>query len=230
MLKLYPTLVLPGTGLYEAWKAGDYRPYDTATASRVLVGLKRHLPPWVRIQRIQRDIPARLIADGVRTSNLRQVALRELEASGGRCRCLRCREPGRRASPRPDDLVEVEHRYAAAGGEERFLSVEDPETDTVGGFLRLRFPSEVTDGGLDAPVIRELKVLGAEVPVGAAPGGPDRLQHRGLGRALVARAEEAARSEGHSRLYVLSAVGTREYYRSLGFERVGPHMAKALFA
>jgi elongator complex protein 3 len=230
MLKVYPTLVLPGTGLFEAWKAGEYEPYDTATAARVLVDLKRRLPPWVRIQRIQRDIPARLIAAGVRTSNLRQVALRELSESGGRCRCLRCREPGRRARPDPDSFVEVEHRYEASGGEERFLSFEDPETDTVGGFLRLRFPSGATPGGLDAPVIRELKVLGTEVPVGESPVGPDRYQHRGLGRALVARAEASARSQGHSRLYVLSAVGTREYYRALGFERVGPHMAKPLFA
>jgi elongator complex protein 3 len=230
MLKVYPTLVLPGTALYDDWKAGRYRPYDTETASRVLVALKRSLPPWVRIQRIQRDIPARLIADGVRTSNLREVALRALAESGERCRCLRCREAGRRARPDPEAFRPVERRYDASGGEELFLSYEDPETDTVGGFLRLRFPSPDTPGGLDAPVVRELKVLGTEVPVGQRPDGPAAYQHRGLGRALIARAEEAARSAGHTRLLVLSAVGTREYYRELGFERYGPHMAKPLFA
>jgi elongator complex protein 3 len=230
MLKVYPTLVLPGTGLFEDWKAGRYRPYDTATAAGVLARMKRIVPPWVRIQRIQRDIPARLIADGVRTSNLRQVALRTLAESGGRCRCLRCREPGRLGPADPARLVEIERSYPASGGEERFLSLEDPETDTVAGFLRLRFPSGATEGGLDAPVIRELKVLGAEVAIGQRPEGPDRLQHRGLGRALVARAEALARGAGHDRLYVLSAVGTREYYRALGYERAGPHMAKRLFA
>ena len=65
MLKIYPTLVIPGTGLYEDWKAGRYLPYETDVAATLLARIKRELPPWVRIQRIQRDIPARLIAAGV---------------------------------------------------------------------------------------------------------------------------------------------------------------------
>ena len=82
-LKIYPTLVLPGTALFEEWSAGRYEPYETATAADLLASMKRELPPWVRIQRIQRDIPARLIAAGVRTSNLRQIALARLAAGGG---------------------------------------------------------------------------------------------------------------------------------------------------
>jgi len=111
-----------------------------------------------------------------------------------------------------------------------FFAFEEPETDCVAGFLRLRFPSEATEGGLEAPVIRELKVLGREVPVGSAGEGPADYQHRGFGRALLAAAEERTRREGFSRLYVRSAVGTREYYRSAGYERAGPHMAKPIFA
>ncbi|HUI38468.1 MAG TPA: tRNA uridine(34) 5-carboxymethylaminomethyl modification radical SAM/GNAT enzyme Elp3 [Thermoplasmata archaeon] len=229
MLKIYPTLVLPGTELHEQWARGEYRPYDTETAARLLAEIKRIVPPWVRIQRIQRDIPARLIADGVRTSNLRQVALARLAASGGRCRCLRCREPGRPHRTDPEALVLREAEYPASRGREHFLSFEDPGSDTVAAFLRLRFPADPSEGGLEGPVIRELKVVGPEVPVGAAPSRSVDLQHRGLGRTLVARAEEIARSAGHRRLFVRSAVGTRPYYRSLGYRRAGPDMAKGLF-
>ena len=230
LLKVYPTLVLPGTPLYDDWRSGRYQPYDTETATDLLARMKRRLPPWVRIQRIQRDIPARLIAAGVRSSNLRELALRRLTAEGSPCRCLRCREAGRRATPAPESFVRTETEYEAAGGRELFFAWEEPTTDTVAGFLRLRFPSSATDGGLDAPVIRELKVVGSEVPVGRASGRPNEFQHRGFGRRLVAAAEERVREEGFSRVYVTSAVGTRDYYRRLGFERVGSHMAKSVFA
>jgi elongator complex protein 3 len=229
MLKIYPTLVVPGTELYNDWERGDYQPYDAETAADLIARMKERLPPWVRIQRIQRDIPARLIAAGVRAGNLRQLALRKLEERGGRCRCLRCREVGRRASPPPDRFVLRETRYEASGGTEWFLSLEDPETDTVGGFLRLREPSARSPGGLTEPVVREVKVLGPETAVGAAPG-PGTYQHRGFGRKLLSRAETIARETGARRLFVTAAVGTRPYYRSLGFEPSGPYYAKPLFA
>lgn len=230
LLKVYPTLVLPGTPLFDDWKAGSYNPYDTATAAELIARMKARLPPWVRIQRIQRDIPARLIAAGVRASNLREKALDLVRAQGAHCRCLRCREVGRRATPPFDAFGLTETTYDAAQGREAFYAFEDPVTDTVAGFLRLRFPSGGTVGGLDAPVIRELKVLGSEVAVGHEGSRPSEYQHRGFGRALLNAAEERVRSEGFSRVYVTSAVGTREYYRRAGYERAGSHMAKSVFA
>jgi elongator complex protein 3 len=227
-LKIYPTLVLPGTPLYDDWAAGRYAPYDTPTAVGVLAEMKRRLPPWVRIQRIQRDIPSRLVAAGVRTSNIRELARRRLNEEGRPCRCLRCREAGRRASPRPEEFRPVERSYAASAGHETFLSWEEPTTDTVAGFLRLRFPSDRTEGGLDAPVVRELKVLGREVPVGGSGTTPDEYQHHGFGRSLLDAAEARARGAGFARIYVTAAVGTREYYRRRGYAPSGPLMEKRL--
>jgi elongator complex protein 3 len=229
-LKIYPTLVLPGTPLFDDWRAGRYAPYDTATAVDVLARLKAEVPPWVRIHRIQRDIPARLLAAGVRTSNLRELALRRLAAEGRACRCLRCREPGRRARPPAAAFRPTTTEYRAGGGREVFFAYEEPETDTLVGFLRLRFPSATSDGGLDAPIVRELKVLGSEVDVGAVGRKPTDYQHRGFGRALLAAAEDRVRAEGYASVYVRSAVGTREYYRARGYGPAGPHMAKAIFA
>lgn len=120
--------------------------------------------------------------------------------------------------------------YEASGGKEHFLSWEDPATDTVAGFLRLRFPNARTDGGLKNPVVRELKVLGVEVPIDAPANGGSQYQHRGLGRSLLEAAEERSRELGYGALFVMSAVGTREYYRKRGYERAGPWMTRPISA
>ncbi len=231
MLKLYPCLVMPGTGLHEEWKAGRYEPYDAETAAEVIASAKERLPGYVRIQRIQRDIPARLIAAGVRKSNLRQLALQKLAERGRSCPCLRCREVGRKAANRPG-AEWTDHRtpYSAAGGKEVFFSLEDDETGTLAGFLRLRFPRGDVAGALTEPVIRELKVLGTEVPVEGEADRGSQVQHTGLGKRLVRLAEEEARASGARRLFVISAVGTRGYYAKLGFLHAGPWMAKDLLS
>ena len=74
-------------------------------------------------------------------------------------------------------------------------------------------------------MIREVHVYGAAVRVG---DDGDAAQHHGLGRALIARACEIARSEGYDVLNVISAVGTREYYRVLGFADNGLYQRLAL--
>jgi len=227
-LKIYPTLVLPGTGLYDDWRAGRYAPYDTGTAADLLAAVKREIPPWVRIHRIQRDIPARLLAAGIRTSNLRQLAIERLARSGGTCRCLRCREPGRGPAPPPDEFVLERREYPAAGGQELFLSYEHRATDRCAAYLRLRFPPGQLDGGLEEPVVRELKVVGRELAVGDAPRTAEAYQHRGFGSRLLGEAETLSSEAGFHRLYVMSAVGTREYYLSRGYAREGPYVAKPL--
>jgi histone acetyltransferase (RNA polymerase elongator complex component) len=44
----------------------------------------------------------------------------------------------------------------------------------------------------------------------------------------VARAEAIARAEGYSQLAVIAAIGTRNYYRRLGFEMTEYYMMKKL--
>jgi len=93
-LKVYPCLVIEGTKLFKQWKKGLYKPFSTKQAIKLLSYAKQFVPPWARIMRIQRDIPAQLIAAGVKKSNLRQLVLEELESHGQKCRCIRCREAG----------------------------------------------------------------------------------------------------------------------------------------
>jgi elongator complex protein 3 len=221
MLKIYPTLVLPDTGLYRMWRRGAYRPLTTEETVELLAKVKALVPPWVRIQRIQREIEAPLIAAGNRRGDVRVLAQERLAREGRSCRCIRCREIGLRRAPLDPDAVHL-HRvdYEASGGTEVFLSYEDADRSLLVGYARLR-------SGPSGAFLRELKVFGDLVPLRERPEG--RWQHRGFGTRLMGEAERVAREDfDHRRLRVTSGVGVRNYYRRLGYVRDGPYMAKAL--
>jgi elongator complex protein 3 len=223
-LKIYPTLVTPGSEIEGLWQRGEYSPYDEDELVDLIAYGKSLIPEYVRLQRIQRDIPAKLIVAGSPHSNFRQLAQNRLKLLGKRCRCIRCREIGRLPS-----LAESEMRvlqYEACGGQEHFISaVAD---DSLIGFARLRFPSQVYRPELDgAALLRELHVYGSLVPVGK-DAEADEWQHRNYGRALLARAEEIALGAGYEHLAIMSGIGVRPYYRRQGYERKGPYMVKGL--
>ena len=232
MSKLYPTLVVPGTSLARQFEAGAYVPYPLDTVIDILSAMKKFVPGWHRIMRIQREIPADEISGGVRNGNLRQLVLERARQKGWGCRCIRCREVALRepeALSHGDSLRYSETRYAASGGEEIFGSYEFERSGLIAAFVRMRVPSDSAhrpemEGGV---VVRELRVYGRTVSVGLK--SRSAWQHRGLGEALMLEMEKVAAEEfGAKRLLVTSAVGTRGYYRRLGFERVGPFMGRAL--
>lgn len=227
-LKLYPTLVVPGTVVYDWWRRGEYEPLASETAAELIATMKTLVPPYTRIQRIQRDIPAPLIEAGVQKSNLRQLARRVLDERGETCRCIRCREAGHvDLVAAPADLERTVRRYEAVGGTELFIAVEDLKHDVLVGFCRIRFPGAPHRPELDgAAVVRELHVYGSEVPIGEHDG---TWQHRGVGRSLMATAEGLAREAGHDKLSVISGIGTRSYYRrKLGYFQDGPYVSTYL--
>jgi elongator complex protein 3 len=76
-------------------------------------------------------------------------------------------------------------------------------------------------------IVRELHVYGTAVPVHGRES--DKLQHQGYGTLLMMEAERIALREHRStKLAVISGVGTRHYYRKLGYELEGPYMMKEL--
>ena len=225
-LKIYPTLVVRDTAVYDQWHRGEFEPLDSEAAADLVADVKPDIPRYVRLQRVQRDIPADHIDAGVQKSNLRQLARERLEDRGESCDCIRCREVGHR-DEEPGDLTLDVERYAAAGGTEHFVSVEDRERDLLVGFCRLRFPDEPRRRELrDAAVVRELHVYGSEVGL---ESDADGHQHRGHGRRLMGEAERLAREAGYGKLAVLSGVGAREYYREqLGYRQDGAYVATRL--
>ena len=234
MIKIYPTLVIKGTELYNSWKNGEYEPLDTGKAADIVARIKRITPPWVRIQRVQRDIPTPLIESGVKMSNLRQVANGIMKEHGWKCRCIRCREVGHRTRdggvvPDPEGIEMKRSSYEASGGQELFISMEHPETDSLMGYLRLRHPSsEAHRPEMEgSSVIRELKVFGQMAEIGKV--GENKWQHRGMGKELISEGERISSEEFDSkRILVMSGIGVREYYRNIGYRRLGPYMARTL--
>lgn len=76
-------------------------------------------------------------------------------------------------------------------------------------------------------IVRELHVYGSVVPVHARD--PTKFQHQGFGMLLMEEAERIAKEEHRShKIAVISGVGTRNYYRKMGYELDGPYMSKVL--
>ena len=184
--------------------------------------------------RVHREFPVHLIIDGVKNGNLREIALRKLAARGKRCRCIRCREVGHRTlkeyiSIKPENLILTREEYSASEGTEIFLAKEESDRDVLIGYIRLRIPSSKAQRAEVDPssaIVRELHVYGPEVPVGRKSA--NAWQHKGLGQELLTAAECAAKEKGAGKLLVLSALGTKQYYRKAGYSNQGAFMGKLL--
>lgn len=235
MMKLYPTTVVRGTALAKMCEAGLYTPYDLETVVKLIAEMKEHVPAWHRIMRIQREIPEADITAGSKAGNLRELVLARVKENGHSCRCIRCREvamdsPSEVSEAEEGELVLRRDSYRASGGVEVFATYEYERTGKLAGFVRMRSPSQAAHrpelvGA--ACIVRELKVYGRVVSVGSRD--ERAFQHRGLGRSLLDEMEKQAREDFDAHvLLVMSAVGTRNYYRKFGYEKSGPYMAKSL--
>jgi elongator complex protein 3 len=237
MVKIYPTLVVEGTALYRQYQLGKYKPDGLQDVIEILVRFKSKVPPWLRIMRIQREIPKHEIAEGAKAGNLRQLVLDEMRKRGVSCQCIRCREIGHRppivhanSYPHPK-LRRID--YDASNGHEVFLSYEDEDTHSLYGFLRMRIPSgneQRTElKGMKCSLVRELHVYGMVVPIGQETTVSEQTQHRGLGSKLLQQSEEIARNEfARKKHVVVASTGTREYYRKRGYRDDGVYVSKEL--
>jgi len=246
-LKIYPCGVIKGSELYEDWRAGKFIPKDDKYILEVLKEAKiKYIPLYCRIKRIMRDIPGNLVEAGYKSLNLRQMLFNQMEKEGKKCRCIHCREVGHHFKffgrlPKSSELVVFS--YEASGGTEHFISFEDKKQDILLGFARLRIGEKA--------FLREMHVYGQMIPVTSSPQPsvfslPDNqgrrpktqdlklrtedlvMQHKGLGKKLLAKAEEIAKQSGKKELLVLSGVGVREYYRKRGYEKKGCYMSKTI--
>jgi elongator complex protein 3 len=225
MLKIYPTLVLENTELHKLVKKGEYTPYSAEKAAEVISEFYRHIPKWVRVMRIQRDIPRNLIFAGVEKSNLRELVDAEICKKGIISKEIRGREIWGRDFPQ-EEAEPSREDYEASGGEEAFLSYE--WKNKLIGFIRLRIPSSpfLKEIGENTALVRELHIYGSEAPIGS---GKKEAQHRLFGSLLLKEAERIAKEEfGKKEMVIISGVGAREYYYKKGYSPKGPFVSKKL--
>jgi elongator complex protein 3 len=217
-LKIYPCSLIESAELMRHYEDGSWRPYTHDELLHVLTEVFRLTPEYCRLTRVIRDIPSTDIVVGNQLTNFRQIAEDELARQGERGRDIRAREV-RFRQVQAEQLTLDEQVYASSWGEEIFLQYITPDRG-IAGFLRLSLPDHdnppLTDELAGAAVIREVHVYGQSLEIGESSGG--RAQHLGLGKQLIERAAEIAQERGFGRLAVISAIGTREYYRKRGFE------------
>lgn len=227
MLKIYPTLVVKGTKLYNMWKNGEYREMNNEDALDIITKFMMEMPPWIRVQRIQRDIPAKFIDAGVKRSDIRNLVDENLKKLGVKTKEIRSREIGFTGNYSKNlEMKRID--YKASGAKEIFISFET-EDEEIASYLRLRI---IDDNGWyeysrSCGMIREIKVLGDVVPLGLHSN--NGVQHKGIGKKMINEAERIVRDEfGYQRISVISGIGVREYFRKLGYENYGPYMSKML--
>ncbi|MBW2993023.1 tRNA uridine(34) 5-carboxymethylaminomethyl modification radical SAM/GNAT enzyme Elp3 [Candidatus Woesearchaeota archaeon] len=221
MLKIYPCMVIKGTKLYDLWRTGKYKPLTTEKAVRILIEFKKKVPEYLRIMRIQRDIPTKIASAGVDMNNLRQYVHQIMKKKEIKCRCIRCREVGAEKSGTPRIII---RDYEASKGREFFISAE--ADDKILGFCRMRFPSqslrkEITK---DSALIRELHVYGPAAGIGKKGA----VQHKGIGKGLLMTAEQICKEAQKNKIIIISGIGVRDYYRKLSYKKQGPYMAKVI--
>ncbi len=227
LLKIYPCALLKNAPLYNLWKDKKYKPYTEKELINLVREIKKTIPCYVRIQRISRDIPSKTIVSGpAKISNLRQILSEDAKKNkkvfcinDRPCRCIRCREVKEKYIKKEKVLLWRED-YRASEGKEIFLSFENKQRTKLYSLLRLRLTSE------NKAIIREIHTYGKLVPINKKQEAP---QHKGLGKKLVLEAEKITKKEFNLKeISVISSVGTRDYFRKLGYKLKNTYMVKSL--
>ena len=227
-LKVYPCMLVENAEMYEYWQRGEYKPYSEDQVREVLINCMSQTPRWVRLNRVIRDFPTTNVVAGNKKANMRQLAQLEMDRRGLRGDDIRNREI-RRDKVRREDLALRVDTYETDATTEHFLSFETTD-ERIAGFLRLSLPYRDTSHPFpelhDHAMIREVHVYGPALDLGDESQG--EAQHMGLGSELVNKAKDIALDAGYSRIAVISAIGTRQYYAKHGFELDGLYMTAEL--
>lgn len=228
MVKIYPCVVTKDAPLYRLWKAGQYKPYSDKQLLDLIIKIKKITPPWVRITRLIRDIPEESIIAGNKTTNLRQLIQERTKHDNWSCRCIRCREAGHQNQISNLDFHLNIIRYRALAGTEYFLSFDSKNKKVLYAFLRLRINDQPENNFIpelkNAALIREVHTYGQMTPLGRA----GEVQHLGLGKKLLAEAEELCQKNNIKKIAVIAGIGVRKYYAKFGYQLHGDYMVKNL--
>jgi len=220
-IKFYPTQVVRNSPLAKWYKKGIFKPVDEKYLLDLTLKFKKEVvKPWFRINRLVRDLTKNDLVVETFPSNFRQKLAKKLKENNIRCLCIRCREIRDQKIKLPIKLNVI--NYKASEGKEFFLEFVDCDYNLL-GYLRLRIPSYVFKKESffikdleNCALIRELHILGSAAPLSKK----GKVQHQGLGQKLIDEAIKIAKKFNLSKIAVISAVETREYYRRLGFKKM----------
>lgn len=220
-LKVYPCSLLETAELMDYYQKGLWKPYSFEDLLEVVSKVIAQTPQYCRLSRVIRDIPGGDIVVGNKLTNFREYAEKELDRLGVVKKDIRSREIKGKTVLK-DDLSLKIIEYPVQIGTEEFLQFVTDQNQ-IAGFLRLSLPNYEVHPFMPelsgCAVIREVHVYGGAVSIGRSDQG--KAQHLGLGTELIEKAKEIAKDKGYSKIAVISAIGTREYYKKRGFELEG---------
>jgi elongator complex protein 3 len=227
-LKIYPCQVMKGSELEKWFYAGKYRPYSEEEIVDLIVKMLREIPEYCRVMRIMREIPPEYMIAGTKRIDLRKVIDKKIAGEKIKLDEIRSREIGFmiREGKKIDKSLRFDIvKYDASDGTEYFIQAVNKQ-NVLFGLCRLRIPFKPFINELKgSAIVRELHVYGKSIAIGKEGNA---IQHKGLGKMLLKRAEEIALEEGKKKIAVISGVGVREYYRKLGYKLKGFYMVNNL--
>lgn len=252
-VKLYPCVLVEDTPLVHKYHQGLWQPYSEDELTHLLAQMVAATKPFTRISRMIRDISSDDIMAGNKKTNLRQMVEDKMLQEGALVQEIRFREINNATLSLNDLRLEVV-KYRCVGSCEYFLQWVT-QSNQIAGFLRLSIPEETINSPQGSSVdnapmrsypedvparhaahlpaelcqpyamIREVHIYGQVARISQTSDG---VQHTGLGSTLVNKAAQIAQSHNRSRLLVISSVGTKNYYRKLGFVDEGLYQCKTL--
>jgi elongator complex protein 3 len=225
-VKIYPCSLIETAELMDYYEKGLWKPYTEQELLDVLTFCIENTPRYVRLTRVIRDIPSQDIVEGNKKTNFRQIVENELERRGSVMQDIRSREI-RDQQVEADELqlkiTDFTGQNVWGETDEKFIEFVNRE-DKICGFLRLSLPKKSGQHFIselaNAAIIREVHVYGVSQKIGGR-GKRGSSQHLGLGKKLIEKSKQLAKESGFDRLAVISAIGTKEYYRKRSFEDQG---------
>lgn len=258
-IKIYPCLDLPFTKSREWKNNGTWKPYAEENYPEFLKFLCYTLsivPPWTRINRVQRDFPLAneknkflgYTSDNIKT-NLNQLVQQEMKKYNMYCFDIRNREiKNTNISKYLNKAQLFIRQYMANDGIEFFISVEIPKIDIDNkeynhpdntyllGLIRLRFDlNDINNINKNHSYLKEFKHNSfakiRELHVyGFIHENNNSIQHSGIGKFLLNVAEYISYFYNFRKIAIISGVGVRNYYKKFGYtldtENEGEFMIK----
>jgi len=230
--KLYPCAIVPFTEIEKWYKSGDYIPYGENELANLLIDTQTMMFPWIRVNRLVRDIPADYYhSDTDPSGRLRQEIEKLLHNEGKYCMDIRNREV--KGAEWDGKYTLFVRTFQASEGTEYFISAESADQKTLYGFLRLRLAkcprADVFPELQGCAFIREVHVYGNLQEQDTTSAAATAVQHKGVGKQMMALAEHISRQNKYYKTAVISGEGSKAYYAKLGYVEVdGNYMIKAM--
>lgn len=227
--KIYPTAITPWTKIEEWYRDGTYKPYQEIYLFDILVKTLTVMFPFVRANRIIRDIPNDYIYNentGAENTNMRQQLQDYLNNNNIYSMEIRNREV--KNIIWNGEYIIVVRKYNASNGKEYFVSAESNDCKTIYGYTRLRL-----DDAIDKPIVelngcallREVRVYGLLTQVSK---DGKHVQHKGIGKKLINYVENIAKENNYKKIAVIAAEGNKKYYEKLDYIEQQYYMIKQL--